>query len=535
MISFYSISSSGTIYQSVIEVLDKLTEVKYDLILPGEDKFSQADFLLSLFRDDIVIVDCTIPENINAHSIYPILVAQINMLDNILVLSETDLPVNIKPLRNPYYVHQESKNDKRYKNIEDWLNNNIKEIFNNINAKTSMRISVDSINDLLGYKADMEQIQSQAAEWHTNQIKGTGKKNILISYRSKYYYNDYTGTEIPLVERIHPVNYKDDYKPHIFEPQSLCSGDEVLTPMRKWMLVGMLDDRIRLMDELWIYYTPDYFDSWWTISELVSVAYFNSTTGKDHPLVVRIYNPETNKLTTIDLEKDLNIDMSLEYQDGTTYVDRMARLMANTRPDIMAPEAREDIQRVKSIAGLLQNSPRLIRNFILKRIRKSVVSMSKLAMPQDMKEEEREEILNRILKMYSDPKIIIDYANDEVFANDFWYRMSYGIHNTDIHIGDVVITPEKIKLGSINLQIFFEAPMKDLINYSEDEFLDLDKSQIAFKNSDGETVEGEISSITTLYLWHGTKMGVVGGKDKSGLEPIKVYHFKERRTKEDKS
>lgn len=528
MITFYSISDAGYIHNAVKEILEKSNFEEYRIVTPEDTIFfTQGEFLISLFRDDAVIVDGTVPNDIKMTSVYPILTAQINMLDNILVLSETDLPINIRPLRNPYYVNQDFKNDKRHKNIEDWLNNNIKEILNNINAKVSLRIPVNSVNELLGYKTDMEQIQSQAAEWHVDQIKETGKKNVLISYRSKYYYNDYTGTESPLVERIHPVNYEEDYKLHIFEPQSLCSGDEVLTPMRKWMLVGMLDDRIRLMDELWIYYTPDYFDSWWTISELVSVAYFNSTIGKNHPLVVRIYNPETNKLTTIDLKKDLNIDMSQEYKEKTTYIDRMARLMANTRPDIMAPEAREDIQRVKSIAGLLQNSPRLIRNFILKRIRKSVVSMTKLAMPQDMKEEEREEILNRILKMYSAPQIIIDYANDEVFADDFWYRMSYGIHNTDIHSGDIVFSPDNIELGSINLYSFFEAPMKELINYSEEEFLDLDKSQVVLKNSDGETVEGEISSVSMLYLWHGTKVGVVGGQGYSGLEPIRVYHFKE--------
>lgn len=536
MITFYSISSTGYIHNVVKEILEESSLKEYRIVTPKDTKFfSQGEFLMSLFRDDAVIVDGTIPNDLKMPSVYPILTAQINLLDNILVISETDLPINIKPLRNPYIVSVESHYCKEGTCINDWLVKELKDILQNLQYRIPKRISIDSLNELLGYKRDIELIQSQAAKWHVSQIKETGKKNILISYRSKYYHNDYKGAEIPLVERIHPVNYNEDYKPHIFEPQSLCSGDEILTPMRRWMLVGMLDDRIRLMDELWIYYTPDYFDSWWTISELVSVAYFNSTTGKDHPLVVRIYNPGTNKLTIIDLKKDLSIDMSQEYQDKTTYIDRMARIMANTRPDIMAPEARGDIQRIKSIAGLLQKSPRFIRDFILKRIRKSVISMSQLAMPQDMKEEEKEEILNRILNMYSDSQIIIDYANDEVFANEFWYRMSYGIHKTCIHLGDVVFTPDTIKLGSINLHSFFEAPMKELINYSEDDFLDLDASQVLLKNSDGETVEGEISSVTMLYLWHGTKMGVVGGKDKSGLEPIKVHHFKEHTPNNDLS
>ena len=201
--------------------------------------------------------------------------------------------------------------------------------------------------------------------------------------------------------------------------------------------------------------------------------------------------------------------------------------MANTRPDIMAPEAREDIQRIKSIAGLLQNTPRFIRNFILKRIRKSVVSMSELALPQEMKEDEREEILNRILTMFSDSKIIIDYANDDVFENNFWYRMSYGIGKSIIYSDAGDSYTDKKELGLINLRAFFEAPMKELVNYSKEEIVNLENSQIVLKDTEGKTIGGKISSITILYLWHGTKMGVIGGKDSSGLEPIKVVHFKE--------
>ena len=275
MISFFSVSKNNNkIYSCVSKYLEEHLSGDYKIITHGDESYSQAGFLISLFRDDAVIVDCTIPEDLKDLSVYPILVAQINMLDHVLVVSETELPINLKPLRLPYLTCSKANEGIEKMSIAEWLNYNLDEIKVEIDreGRSSNRINVSSVRELSGHKADMERIQSLAMERTKKRVKEDGKKNILISYRSRYFFKDINGNEIPLKDRIHPKNYTDDYKLHIFEPQSLCSGDEILTPMRRWMLVGMLDDRIRLMDEVWIYYTPDYFESWWTISELVAVA-----------------------------------------------------------------------------------------------------------------------------------------------------------------------------------------------------------------------------------------------------------------------
>ena len=529
MIKFYSVSQSGEFYKTIIETIKKNYKGVFDVISPGDSSFSQADFLLALFRDDVVIVDCTIPDDMTEPTVYPILVAQVNMLDHVLVVSENDLPLNIKPLRVPYVANSKSIYGKTQQKLSEWLEGNLTDILHDRQKEEnpSERIMVESVQDLLNHKSDMERIQEYSSNCEKRRIKSNIKKNILVSYRSQYYCKDYNGNETPLRNRIHPNNYKEEYDLHIFEPQSLCSGDEVLTPMRRWMLVGLLDDRIRLMDEVWIYHTPDYFDSWWTIAELVAVGYFNATTGKDNPIIVRVYNPSLDILIDIDLEKELNINMNLEVNNKKVYVERMARLLANTRPDIMAPEAREDIIRMKFLAELLQNSPKIIRNIILRRIRKSVSAMSMASMPDNMSKEEKKEVLQRIIKMYSDPQVIIDYANDEVFSNDFWYKLSYGIGRSGKYLTKPDSSQESKKIGIVNLDAFFNAPMRELIEYSENEIMGFfqNGTKINLGKHERNTVFGKILSVSTLYLWHITKMGKAGGKDGSGLEPISVFHM----------
>lgn len=523
MIKYYTASKASIITQNVIEILESHFKGQYQVVLPDDITFSQADILVSLFRDEVIIIDCTIPEKLESPSVYPILVAQINMLDHILLVSETDLPLNIKPLREPFIINKDIVSVLEKNNLSKWLINNIEDIYSDIKNTDSLeRISVQSVQELLAHKEDMEMIQDHSNQRAKKRIKANDKKNILISYRSRYYYQDYGGIVKPLKDRICPVNYEEDYSLTIFKPESLCSGDEILTPMRRWMLVGLLDDRIRLMDEVWIYHTPDYFDSWWTISELVSVCYYNSTTGNNKPVIVRLYNPETDMLTKVDLEKDYNIDINKVINKKRIYVDRMARLMANTRPDIMAPEAREDILRIKSLASLLQNS-RFLGWWILRRIRKSMVSMSKLSMPSNMSKEEKEEVMQKIVGMYSDPRQIIDYANDEVFSEDFWHKLSYGIGESGLFLKDDVNSLS----GYVNLQSYFDAPMNDLINYSENELLDLiSKTPIVhLEGINGKSIDGKITSVTRKYLWHITKMGIPGGINESGLEPINVFHM----------
>lgn len=90
-----SISDSLSLKKS-ISTLGILKEFETNYISEKSSKFSQLDLLLSCHRDDVVIIDCTVPsflendtqeEKNKVLSVFPLLVAQVNMLDHVLVLS----------------------------------------------------------------------------------------------------------------------------------------------------------------------------------------------------------------------------------------------------------------------------------------------------------------------------------------------------------------------------------------------------------------------------------------------------------------
>ena len=67
---------------------------------------NQMDFMLNIHRDLAVIIDATIPKDLKGPTVYPILTAQVNILNHIIVFSrEIDeegneiLPLNISPQR----------------------------------------------------------------------------------------------------------------------------------------------------------------------------------------------------------------------------------------------------------------------------------------------------------------------------------------------------------------------------------------------------------------------------------------------------
>ena len=62
----------------------------------------QQQFLYAVHIADVVIVDCTIPQDNTDGGVYPALTAQINSLNHIIVVSENNLPLNIVPYRGVY-------------------------------------------------------------------------------------------------------------------------------------------------------------------------------------------------------------------------------------------------------------------------------------------------------------------------------------------------------------------------------------------------------------------------------------------------
>lgn len=512
-----SISDSLSLKKS-ISTLGILKEFETNYISEKSSKFSQLDLLLSCHRDDVVIIDCTVPsflendtqeEKNKVLSVFPLLVAQVNMLDHVLVLSNNTLPLNVVPQRQGFDSPRLKMKFTREKQLK-WVEQQIVELCRLIKTgKHYNRIKIESYLDLSNKQEAMEQMWEASALFRASREKG--KKKILISYRSSHY------SEVLRYRNEYQARHSGDIV-RVIEPGVLCSGEEVLTPMRKWMLVFMLDEFIHDIDELIIYRTDDYIESWWTCAELVMVAYNNLNRSKDKQIKIKYYDIDLD--AEIDVEKEdwlvLHFDKYTQNVISEKQKERLARLAANTRPDTMGPEFMANIEQMKMISDKYHNS-----NFAKRMLMKfAIKQMVKKSIPKSLSDSDKKEILNKTLLLYTNKVALDAYLADEVFDVTFWKSLSYQTQWP---------TPAFSRIEgkvSIDIDAFLHAPMKEKISLSSAELLERAKKQETITlSSDGIGEKYIVKELSPKYLWLATRMGQPTIKEGNipGLERIPIY------------
>src|SRR4029077_13419312 len=151
---------------------------------------------------------------------------------------------------------------------------------------------------------------------------------VFISYRSRSWNEVAT-----LKDRIeHGELY--DGRPQIVEvlpPGTLAYEGELLTSMRRWQLLSLIDRLIAECAEMVVYRSDSYLNSWWTKGEVVTLAYRRGSGSMSQPKL-RIYDPGSGHGNLADAPQELMPKMS-ELQ-----LRRMARWYAHTDPHEMGPE-----------------------------------------------------------------------------------------------------------------------------------------------------------------------------------------------------
>lgn len=472
----------------------------------------QQQFLYAVHVSDIVVVDCTIPSDVNDGGVYPALTAQVNILNHVIVVSENNLPLNITPLRGVF----PQKDGERY-TIEHILKELPEQIEQSLKEDTYSRISEDMINDFLKYQKEMEEMLGASLE--IRRRKKHEKTSVMISYRNSHseevekFKSIITGTDIQSEKERHRLGCDGDYELKVLPPASLCGADEAHTPMRRWMLVGLLEDHIREVDEVWVYESRndngeiDYTKSWWTIAEMIMVA--NSNYDNTKKIKVKVYNPIKQQFyETIPQQYLVNITEAQH--------KRLARFLSNTRPDTMGPECLAQVKQLKMIANLMRYSTEEMKQQMLENLRANF----ELSVPKTLEEDERKQMIDDMIKMYSDPDEIERYANDDVFKEEFWNDISY----------QTAEATTCFTSGRIDVDKFMSIPMDEVTGHPLEDFV-----KASFKN-DGcinlgswiHPLKYKVSKANIdRYLWLATRMGRPTVKDgnASGLERIPIYNI----------
>lgn len=458
-----------------------------------ESKLStQFDFLQAVYRDTATIVDATIPDDLSLLTVYPLLTAHINILDHILVFSDKQyeggsqiLPLNIIPRR---------MREKKDKNLLTWLRVQLEDLKK---YQYYERFEIEAIENLPNYKDSMERVILDSLALRERQNRN--KTQVMISYRSS------CSMEVEKFRK--EVESQGKVKIKVLPPGSLCGDYEAHTPMRRWMLVGLLDDHIREVGEVWVYYNDIYANSWWTLAELVMVANINYDRDESNKIKIKVYDAKDKRFLS---EKEF--PMFVKVVLDSDQHRRLARLLSNTRPDTMGPENIENINQLKQIVPIMRNMPKFLRNRLVNQMR----PLLEQGVPTSIPKEQQEEMIRDLVRMYSDPDELERYVNDEVFQDVFWKNISYQTEDR---------TPALVN-NIVNPNVFMEVPMTEDTGLSEDELKNAanNGTLITLTSSDG-AMRYRVEKGITRYLWLATRMGQPTVKDAPGLEVIQTYNL----------
>lgn len=488
--------------------------LEFELVTIKKDAnpLQQQQFLYAVHVSDIVVVDCTIPSDVNDGGVYPALTAQVNILNHVIVVSENNLPLNITPLRGVF----PQKDGERY-TIEHILKELPEQIEQSLKEDTYSRIPEDMINDFLKYQKEMEEMLVASLEMRRR--RKHKKTSVMISYRNSHseevekFKSIIVGTDPSSKNERHRLGCNGDYELKVLPPASLCGADEAHTPMCRWMLVGLLEDHIREVDEVWVYESRDangeidYTKSWWTIAEMIMVTNINY--GNTKKIKVKVYNSITQQFyETAPRQYIVNITEAQH--------KRLARYLSNTRPDTMGPECLAQVKQLKMIAKLMRYSTEEMKRQMLDNLRANF----ELSVPKTLEEDERKQMIDDMIKMYSDPDEIERYANDDVFKEEFWNDISYQTAEaTSCFVN-----------GCIDVDEFMSIPMDEITGHSLDDFV-----KASLKNGGAINLGSWIHPLKykvskaniDRYLWLATRMGKPTIKDGNapGLERIPIYNI----------
>jgi hypothetical protein len=303
------------------------------------DQAGPWDFFTACADSDAVVLDATLEpaeEDRNYSFASPF------SIDKLLVVARSHVPLNfggIHPGGTAKYSDPEGpEGQKTNAKILEWLVPHLREI-----AQRPRGLG-DAVSRFLPSTVRFAVNMGQTF-LKPRPRRAEGK--VFISYRSQYH-----SAVAGLASR--PAGRGDLF---FFDPGEIVYEDEIMTPLRRWQILSMIQDDLIAAKEVWIYRTEDYLDSWWTSGELLSTLEFTKPESLQGKL--RLYDPADQSVHT--LEAGWLPRLTEQHKK------KMARYQANSHPDMMAPESRHRGEQVPDIAWVrklfLADDPVFSREF----------------------------------------------------------------------------------------------------------------------------------------------------------------------------
>lgn len=300
---------------------------------------SAYQLLKAAFNNEIVIVDGSLEQNEytdeNIHNFgsnYECLTPAVMSMDNILILSRTQIPLNFTPMRTNVKklgVMEDKFNPansgKRGYQLEytnqqiiDWLKVEITNMANSDRLKRNPELKLDVANI-----SNAEELLSKQNEILSENIdfmkffNASSKKKCFISYRGCYYNRKKYNGKYDIEEVKKEIENYHNGNAEITVLAEGCLSNELMPEVRRWAFVCYIDRIIRECEEFWIFETKHkekngeikevgYWDSWWCLGEILTLLRLKNDILQSGKIKVMIFDPdaeESNKIREADISQ----------------------------------------------------------------------------------------------------------------------------------------------------------------------------------------------------------------------------------------
>lgn len=310
--------------------IDSSIEVHDSKGLSNEEGNAPWQVLSFALNNEIVIIDGSIEpaEGIELGKNYECITAAVSSLDNVLIVSRTQLPLNFIPCRSnvpqlgePDNIARNNREGytKSYDNVDivSWLKDELKKMYFNVNdddKSTNRLFRPETLKIDLRKSSFAELLQQEKVVMEENlaakKREDGSKKKIFISYRSRYYYSKYSGNFniIDVANRIIEYHEKGigdvvEWDSPFYYPAGVLSN-EFMPENRRWAFVSLPDRKIRECSEFWIFNTKQklnsngeleevgYWDSWWCLGEFLTIIRMNYAGELKQDFKIMLFNPD---------------------------------------------------------------------------------------------------------------------------------------------------------------------------------------------------------------------------------------------------
>lgn len=282
-----------SLYQYILSLLEEKHENPINVEINSiHSEAPEYEFHKAVLYSDVVIFDGSLEEDgIALGENYACIPHAPYLMDNVIVVSRTELPINFIPnacQTNVVPIGEETKEErernpqKHYTNEEiiEWLKGCLATMIKEgrLPRNPEFKIAKEQLTDYNTILNYFNKIYPLTEGNKKNRYEHTA----FISYRSYYGEHKSNGYSIKDLEKV-ILDYHKEHNPTekwrvmFYASGSLALAQDCPTEFHRWRLLTYIENRMKQVDEVWIFnthdstYGPSYWDSWFTQGEIISL------------------------------------------------------------------------------------------------------------------------------------------------------------------------------------------------------------------------------------------------------------------------